>query len=211
MTVSTRHFGIELFCVFLLLAACCCGCIKGDVFELVHYDPANDNFRFLQLDLNIAGDSSADLKHLAELWNQRQRIIMHPAIFRLWSLPAILRIDDGHYRVIDLSAANATENPMLETAIPLDTIKVHPGKFFLTKDNTLAYFHEVTVDGNVVDKALTAWNKEIFDRLLIEAIDKELKRRASGGKSPTRNAIRRTASQGTWSRGKERSRYHARR
>jgi hypothetical protein len=190
MTVSTRSLGIKLSFVLLFLTASCCGCIKGDVFELVHYDPATDDFRYLQLDLNIAGDSPADLTHLVELWDQRQRIIVHPAFFRLWSLPAILRIDAGHYKVIDLAQADATENPVLETAIPLDTIKVHPGKFFLTKDSTLAYYNEVTVSGKVLDEVLAAWNREIFGQSLIEAIDKELKRRVAGGKSPSWADIR---------------------
>ena len=115
---------------------------------------------------------------------------MHPDIFRLWSLPAILRIDASHYKVINLGQADATSRPTLETSIPLDTIKVQPGKFFLTKDNTLAYYHGVTVSGKVVDEALAAQNKQLFGPSLVEAIDKELKRRAAGGKSASWAEIR---------------------
>ncbi len=183
MTASNRRFRTGSFFALLLLAASCCGCLKGNVFEFIAYDPSTDTFRYLQLDLNICGDTSADLSYVAELWDKREQVIVHPDIFRLWSLPALLRVDAGHYKVINLGQADATNNPVLETSIPLDTIKVQPGKFFLTKDKTLAYYHEVTVGGKVVDEALAAFNKQLFGPSLVKAIDKELKRRAAGGKS----------------------------
>ena len=110
---------------------------------------------------------------------------MYPNVFRLWSLPAILRIDASHFKAINLAQADTTNRPTLETTIPLNTIKVRPGKFFLTKDNTLGYYHQVTASGKVVDEALARRNKEFFGPWLVDAIDKELKRRASGGKSPS--------------------------
>jgi hypothetical protein len=192
MTASKPRFRSGSFFALLLLAASCCGCLKGNIFEFIVYDPSTDTFRYLQLDLNIASDTSADLAYLAELWDKREQIIVHPDIFRLWSLPAILRIDasHSHYKVINLGQADATSRPTLETSIPLDTIKVQPGKFFLTKDNTLAYYHEATASGKVVDEALAAQNKELFGPSLVEAIDKELKRRAAGGKSTSWAEIR---------------------
>jgi hypothetical protein len=180
----------------LVLALSCCGCLKGDIFEFVTYDQPTDTFRYMQLELNIGSDASADLTHLAELWSERDQIIMYPEVFRLFDLSAILRIDAGHYRVINLGAASAANNPTLETSIPLDTIMVQPGKFFLTKDNTLAYFHEVTASGKVVDAALAARNKEIFGPSLVEAIDSEIKRRADGGKYGSWDEFRRQIAQG---------------
>jgi hypothetical protein len=190
MTASKPRFRSGTFFALLLLAASCCGCLKGDIFEFIAYDPSTDTFRYLQLDLNIASDTPAELTYLSELWDKREQIIVHPDIFRLWSLPAILRIDASHYKVINLGQADTTSRPTLETSIPLDTIKVQPGKFFLTKDNTLAYYHEVTASGKVVDEALAAQNKELFGPPLVEAIDKELKRRAAGRKSTSWAEVR---------------------
>ncbi len=141
MTASNRRFRTGSLFALLLLAASCCGCLKGDIFEFIAYDPSTDTFRYLQLELNICGDTSADLTYLAELWDKREQIIVHPEIFRLWNLPALLRIDASHYKVTNLGQADATNNPVLEASIPLDTIKIQPGKFFLTKDKTLAYYH----------------------------------------------------------------------
>jgi hypothetical protein len=190
MTAATRRFRAGSFCALLLVAASCCGCLKGDIFEFIAYDPGTDSFRYLQLELNICGDTSDDLSYLAELWDKREQVIVHPDIFRLWSLPALLRIDASHYKAINLGQADATNNPVLEASIPLDTIKIQPGKFFLTKDKTLAYYHEVTVGGKVLDEALGAINKQLFGPALVEAIDKELKRRAAGGKSASWAEIR---------------------
>ena len=190
MTASNNRFCTGSFFALLLLAASCCGCLKGDIFEFIAYDPSTDTFRYLQLDLNICGDTPAELTYLAELWDKREQVIVHPDIFRLWSLPALLRIDASHYKVINLGQADATNNPVLETSIPLDTIKVQPGKFFLTQDKTLAYYHEVTISGKVVDQALAAFNKQLFGPALVEAIDKELKRRAAGGKSTSWTEVR---------------------
>ena len=44
MAVSKRRTRAGVLFVLLLLAASCSGCIQGDVFEFVAYDPATDTF-----------------------------------------------------------------------------------------------------------------------------------------------------------------------
>ena len=190
MSGSNSRLRNRLLFGLLLLTVCCSGCSKADVLEFITYDRPTDTFRYLQLDLNIAGESASDLNYLDKLYGERDRIIMYPEVWRFFSLPAILRVDNHHYRQINLGAESGKDNPTLATTIPLDTVKIEPGKFFITADHTLAYYQVVTASGAVVDQALAHRNKVLFGHSFVAAIDEELQRRAKGGTAESWDAMR---------------------
>jgi hypothetical protein len=181
MKRSVRRKSIRLWFAVSLLALFCSGCLRADIFEFFSYDAATDTFRFLQLDLNIMNDEPSDLDHLVELWNERDRVIPQPAIFRLWSLPALLRVDASHLQAIDLAKMASQPPATVATDVPLDSIKIEPGKFFYTQDRTLCYYQQVTCSGKIVDRALALANEQLASGVK-EVADKEIKRRAAGGK-----------------------------
>jgi hypothetical protein len=189
-------FWIKPRWLLFLLLPLCGGCLKGDVFEFISYDAATDTFRYMQLDLNVAGEASGDRDYLVGLWNKREQIIMHPDFIRLWNLPAVLRIDSGHFQMINLGSASADNNPTLASMIPLATIKVQPGKFFLTNDGTLGYSHQVVVGGSVVDTLLVEMSKQFFGPEFVAAIDREIQRRVPGGPTESWDEFRRQLSEG---------------
>jgi len=178
----------------LLLLPLCGGCLKANLYELLVYDRDTDAFRYLQVYRNIAGESADDLDHLISLWNRREQIIVRPEISIYGSRTALLRIDAAHYRQINLNSRDAKEEPAVETSISLDAIKVRPGRFFHSKDDTLGYYQEVVVSGRVADQAISAFSKDYFRGDFVEIVDREIKRRADGGVAGSWDELRREIS-----------------
>jgi len=184
MNRLTRRKSIAPRFVMLLLALFCSGCLRADVFEFFTYDSSTDTFGFLQLDLNITNDEQSDLDHLAELWKERDQVIVQPSILRIWNLPAMLRVDASHVQMIDF-AKKASEPPAtVAIDIPLDSIQIEPGKFFYTPDRTLCYYQQVTCPGKVIDQALTVASQPLATGIK-GSVDLEIKRRADGAKAGT--------------------------
>ncbi|HKD38044.1 MAG TPA: hypothetical protein VKB78_14625 [Pirellulales bacterium] len=178
----------------LVSLTCCCGCLKADIFHFFSYDSANDSFKVTALYVDIAAENPADRDHLADLWRQRAKIITNPFEINIFGgHRAILRIGAQKYQIIDM-ASSSKEPPPVETAdVPLDAIGIQPGKFFLSGDNRLCYYHQITVPGNTVDEIAALASKAIR-KVLVNEIPLELKRRVAGGKTPTWEDMRREVS-----------------
>lgn len=175
----------------LLILASCCGCLKADVFYFFSPDSADDSFTVTALYLNIAAENPADRDHLADLWKERAEIITNPFEINFFGgQAAIKRLDANRYQRIDLASPAKEPLPISASEIPLDAIKIMPGKFFLSADNRLGYYHQFTVPGKTVDQIITLSNRAIGE-LLIREIPLELKRRTDGGKTPTWDDARR--------------------
>ncbi len=165
----------------LSLVVCFAGCLRADVFYYLGYDGADDSFTVSVVYTNLQAESPADLEHLASLWKQRDEIIIHPFVMNFFGgQQAVLRIDAKQYKAIDLSRSENKELPVLASEIPLDSIAVQPGKFFMGPDKTLGYWHTIKVPGKSIDQLLVEAN-QFINRGLAEEIPKELKRRADGG------------------------------
>jgi len=168
--------------VLLLLALLFAGCVRGNVYDFLAYDAPTDTFTFLQLDLNIAGEQTADREYLVKRWQQRDEIITYPAFLRFFGLPALLRIDANNYQEIDLAQSAAKEQPQVECPFRLDTIAIQPGSFFLSANNTLCYYQRVAVSGKVLDEILALLSQAMCKDLAANGFPNERKRRREGGK-----------------------------
>ncbi len=175
----------------LLMLASCCGCLKADVFYFFSHDSADDSFTVTALYLNIAAENPADRDHLADLWKERAEIITNPLEINFFGgQAAIKRLDANRYQRIDLAGPAKEPLPIRTSDVPLDAIKIKPGKFFLSADNRLGYYHQFTVPGKTADQIIAFSNRAIGE-LLINSIPLELKRRTAGGKTPTWDEARR--------------------
>jgi hypothetical protein len=171
------------------LAACLWGCLQGDKIVSAAYDPATDQFRFLTILRNIhstdqmndarTGQPVVNDQWLMAVYANRDHLIIPPVYIDIFGMAAFVRKSNSEYVRINLGDKGKLN--VEKTKIDLDRIQIKPGKFFLEGPDRLAYYHQITVPGTVVDEALAVLTQELAKPdSVIGAIDHELNRRANG-------------------------------
>jgi hypothetical protein len=171
---------VALLCAAgLILPAVVAGCLDADVRNLARYDAQKDQFTFLNLYQDISGQKPADLEHLHALWRNRGHIIDPPTPNILGKM-AYLRLSPTRFATMNLG--QPTESLASgDSPVPLDRIEVRPGKFFLTDPQTLCYYDQTVVPGEVVDQLLPVLHKALVESMATGAAE-ERERRAAGGR-----------------------------
>lgn len=170
------------------------GCLNSDHHQFVRYNPDADEFVVLNLHRAIRGNAS-DVDYLARLWRERDRIYTIPTI-AIFAKPALRRTLEGKFEWIDLSKETpATQPSMVETPVPLDSMRVAAGKLFVENDY-LCYFDQVVIPGKLIDDLLPYATKE-FAPDVIKQIDAEREARKSGRPTASWDELREAAQEGS--------------
>jgi hypothetical protein len=169
--------------MMVLTVTCNFGCVKGDTSYSVRYDEKEDSFRVLFVFCQIRGHDAKELDWIATLFERRGNLI--PTRFMeflsLFDEPAYLRVSNSTAQRLDLSEPPNQAVPTKTTTVPLDTIKITPGQFFLGPDGGLCYDHALAIPGKAVDAFLAEHCERMCD-VAMEAVPMEIRRRKDGGK-----------------------------
>ena len=153
------------------------GCLSAQKYWDLVYDETTDTFRMLRVYHHINGKGK-DIDYLASLYQNRDNV-MPMQIVSFLGESAILRVDAKKYYSIDLGGSNSKPSAPSDAVVDLSKIINKPGKFFVSDDNSLGYYHQIYIPGTTVDEFLVWYSGELRT-LMTKAIKTELDRRGSG-------------------------------
>ena len=160
---------VTLGCAFLVG----CGSIDADITQVIKYDENNDSFDMLVVFENIAV-TTTDVKqkgihyaYLGDLWRNRDDLIIFGSIDMPSPSngPIVMLYEENHlYRHINLDKIGSRP-PLTSTTINLDRIHVKPGQFFIGRNGSLTYFHQISIGGEELDRYIAEGLSELNDML----------------------------------------------
>ena len=153
------------------------GCLSAQKYWDLVYDETTDTFRMLRVYHHINGKGK-DIDYLASLYQNRDNV-MPMQIVSFLGESAILRVDAKKYYSINLGGSNSKPSAPSDAVVDLSKIINKPGKFFVSDDNSLGYYHQIYIPGTTVDEFLVWYSGELRT-LMTKAIKTELDRRGSG-------------------------------
>ena len=175
------------------------GCLSAQKYWDLVYDETTDTFRMLRVYHHINGKGK-DIDYLASLYQNRDNV-MPMQIVSFLGESAILRVDAKKYYSINLGGSNSKPSTPSDAVVDLSKINLggsnskpsapsdavvdlskiinKPGKFFVSDDNSLGYYHQIYIPGTTVDEFLVWYSGELRT-LMTKAIKTELDRRGSG-------------------------------
>jgi len=153
------------------------GCLSAQKYWDLVYDETTDTFRMLRVYHHIDGKGK-DIDYLASLYQNRDNL-MPMEILSFLGESAILRVDAKKYYSIDLGESRSKPSAPSDAVVDLSKIINKPGKFFVSDDNSLGYYHQIYIPGTTVDELLVWYSGELRT-LMTKAIKTELDRRGSG-------------------------------
>lgn len=153
------------------------GCLSAQKYWDLVYDETTDTFRMLRVYHHINGKGQ-DIDYLASLYQNRDNL-MPMEILSFLGESAILRVDAKKYYSIDLGESRSKPSAPSDAVVDLSKIINKPGKFFVSDDNSLGYYHQIYIPGTTVDELLVWYSGELRT-LMTKAIKTELDRRGSG-------------------------------
>ncbi len=189
------------------LAACCLsivGCIKAERFSVIEYDTQRDVYRHLRVYCNIrtseppGAGRNADLAHLTRLWEQRDELLLvKPGVIPVFgdTEEQWLRTGPRAYRTISLGKPRAgteeDKTPANQTELNLAEFGVRPGRFFLSNEQSLCYYHQTEIPGVAVDWLLKETQAEWSEGLQTAAREEQARRIEGGAERWTWDELRR--------------------
>jgi hypothetical protein len=166
-------------CVLLAAALWLCGCLQTQEAIIGRYDADKDQFVFLNIYQRIAGEKPEDYDYLQVLWNNRDHLIT-PPMPNMLGKTSYLRLSPKTYYQINLGDKPGSLET-LESPVPLDQVKVLPGKFFLRGEDALCYYDQIVVPGALADQVLKALSDKAAEAATA-GVNEEIERRKNGGK-----------------------------
>ncbi len=163
-------------------------CITAEEHDYLTYDAAKDEFQMLMVLQDIRAKDAEDLAYLQAIYNNRDHLIA-PALPGganvIGMIPfSFLRLGDTQFAPLNIYGSRPSAVEPVDTTIPLASIKITPGTFFL-QDKKLGYYQAITVPGKTIDAALLEISKALQTENMVKTIQTEIDRRAAGGKTAT--------------------------
>jgi hypothetical protein len=161
-------------------------CISAEERDFVRYDAAKDEFHMLMLLQDIRVKDANDLDFLASVYENRDHLVAPavPGAAETFPIAAfsLVRFSDSKVGAFNLFWSRPDSLQPVEVPVSLDSIKIHPGTFFL-QDKKVGYYQAITVPGKTIDAALdeVARNQDV----MVKGIQGEIDRRAGGGATTT--------------------------
>ena len=185
---------VFVYTVLSLLLLFMPGCVRGKKSIAVIYDGQKDEYRILSVYRGIHSDDEKttiqDIDHLKQLWLSRWSLINSPEP-EFFGESAYIRLKSDQFCRVSLGS-QPEYLEVVRSTLALDKIKVRPGRFFLDESSSLAYYHQVVIPGEIIDKALKhlhesgiAGNAEE----IAKPIRQELEKRSKGIKPSTWDAV----------------------
>lgn len=163
-------------------------CISAEEHDYVTYDAGKDQFQMLMVLTDIRGKDADDLGYMQAIYNNRDHLIapVLPGGGNILALvsTSLLRLSDKQVSPLNIFSSRPSEVEALDTAVPLASIEIHPGTFFV-ENKKLGFYQSVTVPGSAIDAALLEISKALQTDDLAKSIQTEIDRRAAGGKTLT--------------------------
>jgi hypothetical protein len=179
-----RYFGrlsrpAVVVCLLLAAALWIGGCLQTQEAIIGRYDADKDQFVFLNIYQRIAGEKPEDYDYLQVLWNNRDHLIT-PPMPNMLGKTSYLRLSPKTYYQINLGDKPGSLET-LESPVPLDQVKVLPGKFFLRGEDALCYYDQIVVPGALADQVLKVLSDKTAEAATA-GVTEEVERRKNGGK-----------------------------
>jgi hypothetical protein len=156
------------------------GCLKARETDRVLYDPARDEFRLVMV-LERIDASISDLEYLGAITQNKDHLIAPVMPGNAFGYaPWFLRLADHKTAKVSFIEPRKGDMNPIDAAADLSAISIRPGAFFV-QDNTLCYYHAITMPGKTVDAIIAQTRKDQLDPLKKE-IKKEIERRRDKGR-----------------------------
>jgi hypothetical protein len=165
--------------ILTALAALLSGCLKAREVDRGLYDPQRDEFRLVMVLENISGNLS-DLPYLDALRKNKDHLLAPCLPGNLFGYaPWYLRLADHKMAKVTFVEPRPGDMQPLDITTSLDTVAIKPGAFFV-QDNTLCYYHAMTLPGKTANALLEQTRKDQLDTLK-KSIVAEIARRNDNG------------------------------
>ena len=88
-----------------------------------------------------------------------------------WDEQQILVVNEHEYRMFPLSHKLEKPPAIGKSPFPLSMVKIIPGEFYVTEQNSLGYFHQIECPGELADKLCSTLSVQISDEAFRHATD----------------------------------------
>lgn len=178
--------------ILLLFVLTQSGCIRKRAAIYGKYNDKSDSFSLLFVNTHYQVQTNNEIDWLVKRWEVRKKLIPLPGI--MFTDNEIVRISNDSYRLVDFNSPGQV-SPVSKTDIPLDSITITPGDFFVGPDGTLSITHRIELPGKIVDQLLQQQFNQVSVQLSEQAkvvFAEERKRRVGGGKVVPWEALRKS-------------------
>ncbi len=172
-------------CVGFLGVACVVlsGCLQAERFSVIRYDQQRDTYHHLRVFYNVrsGGKNEAsrdrDYKWLAEIWEQRESLLLvSPVSLRILgdSEDQWLQTARHEYRTVNLGESGGAT--VGTTEADLDAFRTRPGRFFISHEEALCYYHQTEIPGAAIDLLLKQKQGELRREIQAAAAEEQTRR-----------------------------------